>query len=66
MSLIALTVRLYHRKEQECFDDLHDMLCDGKDQVHRRGHHVAEVWGWALNRWGKEWPKKEYEMRGSK
>jgi len=53
-------VRLYHKREQE---DVRNFLEAFKTGNIFENNNSTDIWFWSLNRWGRKFPDREYELR---
>lgn len=60
--LLVAAVKLYHKKEQEAFDDLHTLLCLQTKPAKRKGRDLFLLWHWGLHRWKKDWVDMDYRL----
>lgn len=54
------TIRLYHKREKEQTQNFMTAFKTGNSF---KNNNSIDIWFWALNRWGRKFPSREYDLR---
>ena len=60
---IIATIKLYHQKRKEAFEDMINSIRNNTTYPKRKGASVDKVWFWGLKRWGRYFAEKEYDIQ---